>query len=70
MSPEEATAKIQGACNEISLLMMKIHPAIPHLQNEEVQGICIKAAHQLTVELEILKKQMIQLQKRDDSTDL
>ena len=70
MSPEEATTKIQGACNEISLLMMRIHPAISHLQNEEIEGLCIKAAHQLTVELEILKKQMIRLQMRDDSSEL
>jgi hypothetical protein len=35
-----------------------------------VQAVILKAAHQLTVELEIIKKQVIRLQHRDDSTEL
>jgi hypothetical protein len=50
--------------------MMKIHPATRALGDEAVQAVILKAAHQLTVELEIIKKQVIRLQHRDDSTEL
>jgi len=70
MTREEAIAQIQEACKQISLSMMKVHPAIGHLDDAETQGDVIKAAHQLTVELEVIKKKMIRLQNRDDSSEL
>lgn len=62
--------RIQSSCQTISLEMMKIHPATRALGDEAVQAIILKAAHQLTVELEIIKKQIIRLQQRDDSSEL
>lgn len=50
--------------------MMKIHPAARALGDEAVQATILKAAHQLTVELEIIKKQIIKMQQRDDSAEL
>lgn len=70
MTREESIRQIQEACKQIALQMMKIHPAIGHLQEPATQADVIKAAHQLTVELEVIKKKMIQLQKRDDSGEL
>ena len=62
--------RIQSSCQMISLEMMKIHPAARALGDEAVQAVILKAAHQLTVELEIIKKQVIRLQQRDDSSEL
>lgn len=62
--------RIQGSCQTISLEMMKIHPATRALGDEAVQAVILKAAHQLTVELEVIKKQIIRLQQRDDSSEL
>jgi hypothetical protein len=70
MTRDEAISRIQSTCQTISLEMMKIHPAARALGDEAVQAIIVKAAHQLTVELEIIKKQIIRLQHRDDSTEL
>jgi len=70
MTREEATIQIQEACKTIALQMMKIHPAVPALQDEGTQSDVLKSAHQLTVELETIKKKLIQLQKRDDSAEL
>lgn len=70
MNQEEAIEQIQKACKEIALQMMKIHPAVSALGDEETQSDVLKAAHQLTVELETIKKKLIRLQKRDDSTEL
>lgn len=62
--------RIQSSCQTISLEMMKIHPAARALGDEAVQAVILKAAHQLTVELEVIKKQIIRLQQRDDSSEL
>ncbi|MEM7146156.1 MAG: hypothetical protein AAF591_13540 [Verrucomicrobiota bacterium] len=70
MTRDEAIEHIQGACKEIALQMMKLHPAVGSLGDEETQGDVLKAAHQLTVELETIKKKLIRLQNRDDSAEL
>jgi hypothetical protein len=70
MTRDEAMTRIQSSCQTISLEMMKIHPATRALGDEAVQALILKAAHQLTVELEIIKKQIIRLQQRDDSSEL
>ena len=70
MTREESIAQIQEACKQIALQMMKIHPAIHHLDDKDTQDDVLKAAHELTVELETIKKKLIRLQKRDDSTEL
>jgi len=68
MIREEAITKIEGACKAIALEMMKITPAARHLGDEATTGDIVKAAYQLTIQLEIIKKKLIQLKGRDDST--
>jgi len=70
MSRDEAIQQIQDNCKTIALQMMKIHPAVRALQDEQTQSDILKSAHQLTIELEVIKKKLIQLQKRDDSAEL
>lgn len=70
MERADAIAQIKEACKTISLAMMKVNPAVRHLDDAETQSDVIKAAHQLTVELEIIKKKMIRLKGRDDSAEL
>ena len=70
MTREEAIGQIEEACKVVALQMMKIHPAVGSLDHEETQADVLRAAHQLTVELETIKKKLIQLQKRDDSCEL
>ena len=70
MSRQESIDKIQEACKQIALQFMKIHPALPGIDNEETQSDCLKSLHGMTTELEIIKKKLIQLQGRDDSGEL
>ncbi len=70
MSREASAEKIQEACKQIALQMMKLTPAIRGLEHEETQAALLKSAHQLTVELETIKKLVIRLLQRDDSTEL
>ncbi|NLT71841.1 MAG: hypothetical protein GXX91_14290 [Verrucomicrobiaceae bacterium] len=68
MTREEAITKIEAACKTIALEMMQITPAARHLGDEATTGDIVKAAYQLTIELEVIKKKLIQLKGRDDST--
>jgi len=70
MERKEAIEKIEEACKQIALQMMKIHPMVGDLDDEETQADILKAAHELTVELETIKKKLIRLKGRDDSTEL
>jgi hypothetical protein len=67
MTREEAITKIEGACKTIALEMMKITPAARQLGDEETTADVVKAAYQLTIELEVIKKKLIKLKGRDDS---
>jgi myo-inositol catabolism protein IolC len=67
MTQEEAIQRIEAACKAVALEMMKITPAARHLGDEETTAEVVKAAYQLTVELEIIKKKLIRLKGRDDS---
>jgi len=70
MQRNEAIEKIQEACKQIALQMMKIQPAVSHLNDQGTQDDIFKASYQLTIELETIKKKLIRLQKRDDSEEL
>lgn len=70
MTREQALQQLQENCKTIALQLMKIHPAVRCLQDEPTQAAILTAAHQLTVELEVIKKKLSQLQRRDDSAGL
>ncbi len=68
MDRPTAIAQIREAAKQIALQFMKIHPALPGLNDAETMGDCIKALHELTVQLEIIKKKVGKLERSDDST--
>ncbi len=68
MNREEAIRRIEEACKTIALEMMKVTPAARQLGDEETTAAIVKASYQLTVELEIIKKRLIQMKGRDDSS--
>jgi hypothetical protein len=68
MEKAAAIQQIRDACREIVRHLMKIHPAVPHLGHPETQEEVLKAMHQLTVELEVVKKKVGRLEREDEST--
>lgn len=70
MTREDAISKIEAACKTIALEMMKVTPTARHLDDEATTADIVKASYQLTIELEIIKKKLIQLKGNDDSTIL
>ena len=68
MQRPEAIQHIRDACKIIVQQFMKIHPAVRSLDHQETQDELYKTLHQLTVELETLKKKLGKLERGDGST--
>ncbi len=68
MERAAAIKQIRDACTGVALQFMKISPALPHLGDDATRGDCIKALHEATVQLEIIKKKIGRLERADDST--
>ena len=62
--------QIRKACNNISVELMGIHPAVPALGEKETQDEIYKSLFQLTKEVEMIKKRIAKLEKKDDSIEL
>jgi len=67
MDRAAAITEIRAACNVISGGVTSIHPLLPALADEATKGEIIKALFELTKSVEMVKKQVMRLEKRDDS---
>jgi hypothetical protein len=47
---------------------MKIHPALPGLDDDATKAEIVKALFEITKNVEVVKKQVMRLEKRDEST--
>jgi len=70
MTRPEAIQQIRDAARGIAQALFKIHPAVPHLADEPAQAEIFKHLHQLTTELEAVKKKLAKLEARDESGEL
>ena len=62
--------QLRGDCDQISRLITQMHPALPKLGDSATQGEVLKALFELTKQVEVVKKQLMRLERRDDSTEL
>ncbi len=67
METNTAIAEIRGKINEIGTLVTAIHPLIPKLNDPPTQNELLRAAFELTKQVEVIKKHLLKLEKRDDS---
>ncbi|MDB6151722.1 MAG: hypothetical protein JWL90_175 [Chthoniobacteraceae bacterium] len=65
-----AIAEIREICNKLAGAITSIHPAVPALSDKPTQDEIYKALFALTKEVEVIKKQLLKLERRDASTDL
>jgi hypothetical protein len=68
MDRPTAISEIRAACNTIAAGITSIHPLLPALDDEPTKGEIVKALFELTKNVEVVKKQVMRLEKRDDST--
>ena len=69
MDRSEASEKIKGCCKIIALEMMELKPVIASLDEQETQEALFEASYELTKQLEIIKKRVIKLERRDGARD-
>jgi hypothetical protein len=67
MDRPTAIEQIRAACQQIASGVTSIHPLLPALGDEPTKAEIIKALFELTKSVEVVKKQVMRLEKRDDS---
>lgn len=67
MDRSTAITEIRAACQQIATGVTSIHPLLPALADEPTKAEIIKALFELTKSVEVVKKQVMRLEKRDDS---
>jgi len=70
MPESDPSEKIKAHCKSIALEMMELNPAIASLEDEETREALFEASYSLTKQLEIIKKKVIQLERRDGSAEV
>ncbi|HTI70645.1 MAG TPA: hypothetical protein VMF06_11810 [Candidatus Limnocylindria bacterium] len=70
MDQKVAIEQIRGLCNQLSSGVTAIHPWVPKLADPPTQTEILKALYELTKSVEVMKKHLIKLEKKDGSTDL
>ena len=67
---KEAIGELRTRSEEIGRLVTAMHPVVPKLGDAAAQGEIYKALFELTKQVEVVKKHLLKLEKRDDSTAL
>lgn len=67
MERSAAISQIREACKGIAQQFMRIHPAVSGLGDAETEAEFYRTLHQMTVELESLKKKLGKLERADGS---
>lgn len=62
--------KIREQVNQIATSVTAMHPLVPGLADPPTQAELLKALYELTKNVEVVKKHLLKLEKRDDSAVL
>ena len=68
MDRAAAIAAIRKHTLQIAAETTAIHPSVPRLEDAPTQSEVLKALFELTKQVEVIKKHLLKLEKRDDST--
>ncbi len=65
-----AIEQIRTACHGIAAAVTSIHPQVPALSDKETQDEIYKALFALTKDVEVVKKMLLKLERKDASSEL
>lgn len=65
-----AISQIRTACQQLAAGVTGIHPLVPALGDQATQDEIFKALFELTKSVEVVKKQLLRLERRDESGEL
>ena len=66
----ETVRELRTKSEEIGRVVTSMHPLVPKLGDAAAQGEIYKALFELTKQVEVVKKHLLKVEKRDDSTIL
>jgi hypothetical protein len=67
MTRPEASQQIRELCNSTGVAVMKMHPLLNALGDDATKAEIVKALYEVTKHIEVVKKQLMRLEKRDDN---
>lgn len=70
MNPSSAIGELRARSNELARVITAMHPTVKQLGNPATQAEIVRALFELTKQVEVVKKQLLRLEKPDDSTVL
>ena len=70
MPVNQAIEEIRERINQIATQVTAIHPLVPRLADPPTQSELLRALYELTKQVEVVKKHLLKLERRDDSTVL
>lgn len=70
MERQQAIQDIRERVNQIASSVTGIHPHVTKLADAPTQAELFKALFELTKQVEVIKKHLLKLERRDDSTVL
>ncbi len=65
-----ALQQLREQCNVIASAVTRMHPLVGALNDQSTQDEVFKALFALTRDVEVVKKQLLKLERRDESTTL
>jgi hypothetical protein len=68
MDRATASQELRAHCNTVSTAVMKMHPLLNALGDDPTKAEVVKALFEITKNVEVVKKQIMRLEKRDDTT--
>jgi len=60
-------AEMRARIDQMSRLITELHPLTPKLGKPEAQSEILRALFELTKQVEVVKKQLLRAEKKDDS---
>jgi hypothetical protein len=63
-----AIAEIREKINQVGAQITSVHPLVPKLSDPPTQNELLRALFELTKQVEVIKKHLLKLEKRDESS--
>jgi hypothetical protein len=70
MEPNAIIQTIREQANRMAACVTAMHPLVPGLADPPTQAELLKALYELAQSIEVVKKQLLKLEKPDDSSVL
>ena len=64
---QEVVDEMRSRANQIARLVTELHPLTPKLGRPAAQGEILRALFELTKQVEVVKKQLLRVEKDDSS---